>query len=669
MFLLQSSATSKFANGQSRFLLARLHLESLADKMSPGLLQMALKSLPAGAEALSTAYERIMQRIWVQTPGIKSFAQKALGWIAQAKRLLSVVELRYALAIQPGASDFNADFLCDISAILLACRGLVIVDQGRNTNTVRLVHSSTHEFFKRCGNEYFPDAQQDIATGCLTYLLYDIFKEGWQVDPTGDQFQWELFQGRVQRYPLLPYAAQHWAIHAKTCSEQPVGDLMIRFLEDEYKVSSATEVILSPLLVTKYTDWYHGNCAKLYYGLSSQAGNRVSGMHLAAYYGIRNVVSMLLDIGCTADIRDPWNSSPLFWAALMGHVAIVELLLSLNEVSLDLSTNRDPNSSALEAAANRNHRVRQLVLPQVLDFQTEDVPGGASPISQATGNGNRIPLKSPLMMNFVDVNSQDKDGDTPLTVAAGRGHDEVVLQLLNQVNISPDLASKKGITPLVCAASRGYVAVVRILVARADIDVNSTSFHGEAPLSLAIWNDHQAVVETLLAQTNIDVNVTDWKGWTPLMVAASGNHENIAGLLLAHHRIDVNHKDNYGRNVLSIAAISGNRTMVKSLLRCNGIDLNSTDNNGHTCLSQAAFGWLEEDLDFAGLKLNADEAFEEHEAIVKLLLERTDLNMECPDVSASSRTSRLTELIQEASEPRLESVIAVLQNALENRWK
>ena len=52
-----------------RFLLARLHLESLVDKMTPTEIRIALESLPKGNEALPIAYDQAMRRIEPKNPG------------------------------------------------------------------------------------------------------------------------------------------------------------------------------------------------------------------------------------------------------------------------------------------------------------------------------------------------------------------------------------------------------------------------------------------------------------------------------------------------------------------------------------------------------------------------------------------------------------------------
>ena len=119
--------------------------------MAPAEIRIALQSLPIGNEALSIAYDQAMQRIEAQKPGMRIIAQKALAWITYAKGPLPVDQLRYAIAIQRGHLQFDEEHLSDIDDIVSACGGLITVDQGQDTDTVRLVHHSTQHFLIKTG--------------------------------------------------------------------------------------------------------------------------------------------------------------------------------------------------------------------------------------------------------------------------------------------------------------------------------------------------------------------------------------------------------------------------------------------------------------------------------------------------------------------------------------
>ena len=54
------SFNTKYADF-ARFLLAQLHLRSLAGKTSPKSIRTALKALPTGTDAYDLAYEQVIQ--------------------------------------------------------------------------------------------------------------------------------------------------------------------------------------------------------------------------------------------------------------------------------------------------------------------------------------------------------------------------------------------------------------------------------------------------------------------------------------------------------------------------------------------------------------------------------------------------------------------------------
>src|ERR1700761_6530134 len=97
----------------TRFLLARLHFESLQDKMSPREIRAALAKLPRGIDGLSKAYDDARQRIDGQLEGFRRLAHQVLSLITYARVELSVDEMLEAVAIQAGmlCLDPHNDFV------------------------------------------------------------------------------------------------------------------------------------------------------------------------------------------------------------------------------------------------------------------------------------------------------------------------------------------------------------------------------------------------------------------------------------------------------------------------------------------------------------------------------------------------------------------------------
>ncbi len=210
-------------------------------------------------------------------------------------------------------------------------------------------------------------------------------------------------------------------------------------------------------------------------------------------------------------------------------------------------------------------------------------------------------------------------------------------------------------------------------MARSDVDVNLKDNSGSTALWLAIEEFNLTEVQILLSHANIDVNVESCEGRTPLIHAVSfdDGYGSIAKHLLAHHNINVNCMARDGRTALAVAAKHGDRAMVQLSLTRTEIDTNSVDKVGYTPLSLAVYGWFDElpSRELARKYTIVIDDFKKHEAVAKLLLTRTDVDIECIDDQRNNLLSRVTKYAREASEPRFEGTIAHLRAAKEDRSK
>jgi hypothetical protein len=226
----------QFSDYYLRFLLAQLHMDSMANKATRNEIRKALIDPPKG---LDNAYEEAIQRIKSQNDDDRKRAEQVLYWISYALRPLTVVELQHALAVTPSGKLLDKDDLTDEEILVSVCAGLVIIDQ--ESNIIRLVHYTTHQFLERIRLNWFPTAQMEIARTCLTYLSFDIFGEG----PCPSDKDMEI---RLKENPLLRYAAQHWGHHARGDPEtnQTVKTLALKFLEHNLKVMCSIQVMYLP---------------------------------------------------------------------------------------------------------------------------------------------------------------------------------------------------------------------------------------------------------------------------------------------------------------------------------------------------------------------------------------------------------------------------------------
>jgi len=293
----------------------------------------------------------------------------------------------------------------------------------------------------------------------------------------------------------------------------------------------------------------------------------------------------------------------------------------------------------------------------------------------------------------IGADSKDSHGRMPLSYAAQKGHETVVKLLLQTGKVDVDSKDEDGRTPLSYAVEGGHEAVVRLLLdSGADVKrrlryVDWVKGTGQTVLMLAVENGHEAVVVVLLDR-GADVNAEqvvyqktrsfgptlsdrddEEHRWTVLTMAIEKGHEAVVRLLL-DRGADVNAKrrkwryryfDNYrdyGYNcgygslepyieshdyrecdeyfewtALMLAVESGHEAVVKLLVERDDVEADSKDKNGRTPLSHAAERG--------------------HEAVVKLLVERDD-------VEADSKSKNGRTPLSYAAEGGHEAVVKLL---------
>ena len=110
----------------NRFLLARLHMDTLADESNRNGIIKALEKLPEGFDG---TYDDALERINRQSKRRKYMAYRVLSWISYAFRPLSLIELQYALAIREGMTKMDDNDLDDEEFLISICMGLVTVSE------------------------------------------------------------------------------------------------------------------------------------------------------------------------------------------------------------------------------------------------------------------------------------------------------------------------------------------------------------------------------------------------------------------------------------------------------------------------------------------------------------------------------------------------------------
>jgi len=454
-------------------------MDSLVGKRSRKAIEVALRTLQTDSQAskhdnvkaLDQAYEQAMKRIEGQVADSYILAKQILSWITCARRPLTTLELRHALAVEINESELDEDNLPDIEDMVSACAGLVTID--RQSDIIRLVHYTAQEYFERTQDSWFPTAQNDLTMTCVTYLSFDAFETGFC---PADQD----FEERLQLNPLYNYAARNWGHHAQVASQE-ADPLIVSFLDSAAKVSAATQALMA----------IHFHPSRS--GYSQKMPRRVGGVHLCAYFGLERVMTILLKSSPNLSLRDAHDRTPLSWAAEQGHEPIVKLLLSMDGVDLNAA---DQNGwTPLFLAAMRRHKSVVAIL---------------------------------LATDSIDTGFKNKFGLTLLRLAATEGKILASTMLAVVYNMDRDLMTIEG---QMWAAREQYGLLMNWLIEKYKIDLNMKDERGRTLLSYAAEHGLERAVKILSLTDTVRINIADKYGRTPMWWARRKGHNTVVQLL------------------------------------------------------------------------------------------------------------------------------------------
>lgn len=509
----------------SRFLLAQLYMGALVGKRSTRALRLALKGLTLSQQTYDRAYDEAMTRIERQTPDQAELAKQALGWIVCAKRQLTTHELQHALGVVIHERQLDQENIPDIADVVSVCAGLVTVDP--QSEIIRLVHHTAQDYFERHKSRCLPGAERDITTVSVTYLLFDCFNGLCLTD--------QEFTARLMHFPLCLYVAKYWGFHFSSAADgdeqkRQIESLVLELLTDSCKLDFAVQALWS--LKTGPNSTY----------LSQNPPKATTGLHLAAWFGMKDLTLRLIQRGFQVDAKDSKKSTPLSWAAQRGQVEVARLLLQLGadgdsrdqcgETPLSLaawnghfqmvqllleqqcnpnSKNNERHTPLLYAIEQRQECIARILIEAGAQLNAKD-NFGRTPLSSAV-DFREMSLVQHLLSSGADAKMEDECGQTPIFEAAAIGNTEVVSLLSNFTNVNA--RDRFGRTPLHAAAVGGHSNTIRFLITVENIDTTPQDIFGSTPLTDAIkrQNDEAAA---LLRQSTADLmDITGYQIHSP----------------------------------------------------------------------------------------------------------------------------------------------------------
>ncbi|KAJ7271005.1 ankyrin repeat-containing domain protein [Mycena rebaudengoi] len=578
-------------NTDGMFLIAKLHIDSLATKSTVKAVRDALQNLP---EDLEHTYDEAMDRIKAQNKEDREIARRTLIWVANTKRPLTVFELQEALAVDPNSKMLDADGLLDIEIILSVCVGLVIIDasqsrwlfpdQSPGNRIVRLVHLTIQDYLDRVRPIRFPEAQTEIIRNCLTYISY------YSHD--------NVPKSRSQEPGLLSYASSYCLLHAAGEPELVLQDSIIQFLGDAHRYRVRQKLFGYAKVPLQ---WYHPTWplapSKLWvaalFGLqhiaklllesdkSISEEDKEGSLEVASQWNCSEIVRLLIKHGTNGDAQLPFIGKVLRAVSGARHTKTVQLLL---ENGADVNAQGGEYGTALHAASAKGC----LELVQLL------LEHGANPNLQRGEYGSALQealveahegVVQLLLEHGANVNAQGGYYGTALQAVSAEGEEEVV-QLLLENGADVNLQGGTYGTALQAASWRGNMELVQMLLEH-DADVNLQGGKYGTALQAASWRGNMKLVQMLLEhdadvgnmelvqmllEHDTDVNVQGGTYGTALQAASWWGSIDTIQLLL-EHGANINLQGGYYGTVLQAVSWLGSIDTIQLLLE-HGADVN-----------------------------------------------------------------------------------------------
>jgi GTPase SAR1 family protein len=394
---------------QGMFLWVALQLKTLCKMRTDAAIRDALADLPRN---LPETFSRILAR---SGQGGSSYQWRILALITAAFCPLTTEELREALSVTPGDTDWRpSSMINDITSALACCGSVLIVDEEEQT--VRFVHHSFEQFllerWKTADDVQFTRelAHKTITETTLTYLNYGVF--GTQISTTV--------------VPRVAVGSAPGQIISSVMMSSTKRDIALKLLKS-WK-SSKVDIGITML------DASH-----------SKAPQSAEEFRFFAYSRSYCVAHLL-----SISTREP---------ALSGLLA---RLLSRNRVQIDVTV-EDSRKLLWRGIEDGDDALLQALLETgKADVDSKDT-NGWTPLSWAAAGGHEAVVKLLVETGKADVDSKDTSGRTPLSRAAEGGHEAVVKLLVETGKADVDSKSTVGWTPLSWAAAGGHEAVVKLL--------------------------------------------------------------------------------------------------------------------------------------------------------------------------------------------------------------
>lgn len=431
-------------------------------------------SLTSLSYNLSGAFEETITRIQNLPERRKLLGMRTLMWICHAKCPIKVTDLSDAASVKLNQTTVSTKHCPSAKTMIECCQGLVTIDP--ESTIIRFAHYAVQEYLIEHTNTLFSRAEASLAETCLTYLLFDTFRQGPCLDEDSLKF-------RIGSSTFLTYAARYWGVHVKGSEiDEVVQRLTFTFLDCHAAAASANQIM-------QYNKGYR----KEYW--DPEECYSTTALHAASHFGLENTLRKLLDEDILPiDAKTKMGSTPLIKAASRGHVSLVRMLL--------------------QKGANK---------------YLENLYGTALHCAAEAGYSNTI---NELVYHGMSVNACEQYDRIPITCTLDNDH-AAAFETFVDLGADINVCDESGLTVFHRVAKDGCINIMDLILQRRWANIESESKNGLRAIHYAVIRGNTAVLANLL-EAGADVNAPDSFGNTPLHYANMYSNIEKMALLIQH---------------------------------------------------------------------------------------------------------------------------------------
>ena len=308
-------------------------------------------------------------------------------------------------------------------------------------------------------------------------------------------------------------------------------------------------------------------------------------LHIAAANHLPRIATALVQSGGDITKTDLQGRTPVWMAARLGAVHLLEALLNSNPKS-SVAVNRADKTGITPLMVASSHAHGDPVCVNYLlhhgaRVQTQDKEGKSAAHYAAAAGDDRA-LGALLTACPEAATSRDNRANTPLHYGAERGEQAVCALLLNHdASKVINLTNSKSRTALWLAAERGDVKTVTALL-RYHAQPEIKDKYGWNALRAAVYSCSYDTVEVIL-RSGCSVKSVCSSGISALHSAAFYDSKGNIAKLLVDYGADVQLKDKKNKMPVQVAAEASNETVLKHLLSLGSVPVHVLKKSAQKC--------------------------------------------------------------------------------------